>query len=230
MNFICDGILILFAVLCIYFSMKKGFIKASKGILALILTAVLISSVQPQMLNLLQSTPISGAVRNMVSKNISASYEREAISQDIDTTETEEAQAVVSSLKFPKFMQKSINKTVLSMAEIKNNVMEVITDSVTLMILKLLSVILLFLLVKLAVFLLLKLLEGLFELPGLRTLNRLLGAFLGIINTLLIIYIICGAVSMFSPSDKLVLIEETVQKTYILKYFYENNMLLALFI
>ena len=230
MNYICDGILILLAIICIGFSAKRGFISASKRILALVLTAVLLSSVQPAMLSFLQSTPASDAIRNMVSKNISESYKKESLPEDTDTTDTEETNVIVSSLGFPKFMQNSIKKTVSGMTEIKNSVMEVITDAVTMMILKLISVILLFLIVRFFVFLLLKLLEGLFELPGLKTLNRLLGAGLGIINALLLIYIICGAVSLFSPNDKLIIIEETVNNTYILKHFYENNLLMALFI
>ena len=230
MNFICDGILILVAAICIIASMKRGFISASKKILALILTAVLLSSVQPAMLTMLQSTPASDAIRNMVSKNISSSYKREGLPEDADTTDTEETKVIVSSLGFPKFMENSITKTVSGMTEIKNNVMETVTDAVTLMIMKLLSVILLFLIVKFFVFLLLKILESLFKLPGLKTINRLLGAGLGVINALLLIYIICGAVSLFAPADKLVLIEETVQNTYILKYFYENNLLLSLFV
>ena len=230
MNYIFDGILVIMAACIIGFSIKKGFISASKKILALIITAVLLSSVQPAMLRALQSTPASDAIRRIVAKNISATYKREALSEDTDTTETEETQAAISAMKFPKFMQNSISKTVAGMTEIKNNVMEVITDAVTLMILKLLSVILLFLVIKLLVFLVLKLLEGLFELPGLKTINRLLGACLGIINALLLIYIICGAVSLPTPTDKLVLVEETVQKTYIVKYFYENNLLMSLFV
>ena len=230
MSYICDGILILASALCIGISMKKGFISASKKILALILTAILLSSVQPHMLNLLQTTPVSSAVRTMVAKNISSSYEREKLPEDTDTTNIEETQVIVSSLGFPKFMRSSINKTVSGMTEIKNNVMEVITDAVTLMILKLLSVLLLFLIIKILVFLLLKILEGLFKLPALRTINRLLGACLGVINAGLLIYLVCGAVSFFAPSDKLEIIEETVKNTYILKYFYENNLLMSLFI
>ncbi|MBR4173606.1 MAG: CvpA family protein [Clostridia bacterium] len=230
MSYIFDAALVALAVICIVFSMKRGFISASRRLLALILTAVLLTSSQPFILNFLQSTPASGAIRKMVEKNITQSYKREGLSEDINTTETEETQGVVSSLGFPKFMQKSIQRVVSGMTEIKNNVMEVVTDAVTLMILKLLSVVLLFLLVKLLVFLLLKLLEGLFELPGLKTLNRVLGALLGVINALLLIYIICGAVSFFAPSEKLIIIEETVKNTFIVKHFYENNLLMSLFI
>lgn len=230
MNYILDGVLILAAAICIGISMKKGFISASRRILALILTAVLLTSVQPAMLNMLQSTPASDAIRKMVSKNIEASYKREGLPEDTDTTDEEGTKTIVSLLGFPQFMKKSIDKTVSQMTEIKNNVMEVITDAITLMILKLLSVILLFLLVKLFVFLFLKILESLFDLPGLKTINRFLGACLGVINALLLIYIICGAVSLFTPADKLVLVEETVKSTYIVKYFYENNLLMMLFV
>ncbi|MBR4723178.1 MAG: CvpA family protein [Clostridia bacterium] len=230
MNYIWDGILILAAILCIVFSMKKGFISASKSILALILTAVLFSSMQPQVLGILQSTAASDGIRNAVSKNISSAYQKKQLPEDADTTDTQNAEQICTSLGFPSFMENSIRKTVSGMTEIKNNVMEVITDAVTLMILKVIAMLLVFLLVRIFVFLLLKILESLFELPGLKMINKTLGAVLGVINALLLIYIICGAVSLFAPAEKLTLIEETVKSTYLLKYFYENNLLMSLFI
>ncbi|HAL63075.1 MAG TPA: hypothetical protein DCO93_01365 [Clostridiales bacterium] len=230
MNYIWDGILILAIAACIGFSMKKGFISASKSILALILTAVLLSSMQPAVLGFLQSTAASQGIRNMVSKNIASSYQKQQLPEDADTTDTKNTEIICQSLGFPQFMVSSIKKTVSQMTEIKNNVMEVITDAVTLMILKVIAMILVFLLVRIFVFLLLKLLESLFRLPGLKMINRTLGAVLGVINALLLVYIICGAVSLFAPAEKLILIEETVKNTYILKYFYENNLLISLFI
>lgn len=230
MNYIWDGILILGIVLCIVFSMKRGFIIASKSILALILTAILLSSMQPVVLGFLQSTSASEGIRNMVSKNIAQGYQKQQLPEDTDTTDTQNTEIICTSLGFPKFMENSIRKTVSQMTEIKNNVMEVITDAVTLMILKVISMILVFLLVRIFVFLLLKLLESLFQLPGLKTINKTLGAVLGIINALLFVYIICGAVSLFTPAEKLVGIEEMVKSTYLLKYFYENNILMSLFI
>lgn len=230
MNYIWDGILILAILLCIVFSMKKGFISASKSILALILTAVLLSSMQPQVLGFLQSTKASDGIRNMVSKNILSAYQKQQLPEDTDTTDTKNTEIICTSLGFPKFMENSIQKTVNGMTEIKNNVMEVITDAVTLMILKVMAMLLVFLLVRIFVFLLLKILESLFELPGLKLINKSLGAVLGVINALLLVYIICGAVSLFAPAEKLTLIEETVKSTYLLKYFYENNLLMSLFV
>lgn len=230
MNYIWDGILILAIALCVVFSMKRGFISASRSILALILTAVLLSSMQPVVLGFLQSTAASNVIRGMVSKNITSAYQKQQLPEDTDTTDTENTEIICSSLGFPEFMENSIKKTVSQMTDIKNNVMEVITDAVTIMILKVIAMILVFLLVRLFVFLILKMLEGLFKLPGLKTINRVLGAALGVINALLLIYIACGAVSLFAPAEKLIVIEETIKSTFLVKYFYENNILISLFI
>ena len=116
------------------------------------------------------------------------------------------------------------------MSEIKNNVMEVITDSLTLLIMRIIALILLFILVRIFVFLAVKILESLFGLPGLKTINKTLGAVIGIVNALLVIYIICGAVSLFTPTDKLAVISETLNQTVLLGYLYNHNLLLGLLI
>ena len=59
MNYILDILVCAVILVCIGISAKKGFIKASRNILALILTAVLMISAQPMILSYLQSSPIS---------------------------------------------------------------------------------------------------------------------------------------------------------------------------
>lgn len=230
MDYILDGALILVIAVCVGLSIRKGFVSASKSILALILTAILLSSLQPMVLEALERTAVSERIRELVAENISAGYEKEELPEDTDTTDTENAKLICSSLGFPKFIEDSMKTTVSGMKDIRNNVMEVITDSLTLMILRVLSMLLVFLMVRIFVFLILKLLETLFEIPGLKAVNKGLGAILGIVNSLLLIYIVCGAVSFFAPTEKLIMIEEAVDKTYILKYFYENNILMSLFV
>ncbi len=211
-------------------SARKGFISASKNIIALILTVVLLTSMQPVMMDFLQKTPIGDNIKQMVSSNVTKTYEKEQLPEDIDTTDTEKSLMVCEALSLPPFMSNGIEASIRQMSEVKNNVMEVITDSVSTLIMRLLSLLLLFVLVRLFVFLILKFLESLFALPGLKTLNRSLGAAIGIFNAALILYIICGVVALFSPMDNLEAIQQTVDSTYILKHFYNNNLLLSLFI
>lgn len=230
MNFIPDAILCAAAIVCISVSAKKGFIKASKNILALVLTAVLMLSMQPIILTYLQSSPLGDNVKMIVSKNITKTYEKEGLEEDTDTSDTEASIEICEKLGLPTFMSSGIEKSLQSMSEVKNNVLEVITDAMTLTILKVIALILLFILVRIFVFLILKLLESLFELPGLRGVNKTLGACIGVFNALILIYIICGAIALLTPVDKLAAVQKTIDSTYILKYFYENNMLFSLFV
>ncbi|MBO5059292.1 MAG: CvpA family protein [Clostridia bacterium] len=229
-GYIWDIALVAVIIFFISASAKKGFIRASKNIIALILTVVLLASMQNTMLEFLQSSPLGDNIKHMVSENIGKTYQKEQLSEDIDTTDTEKSLMVCEALSLPSFLSDSIESSIKQMSEIKNNVMEVVTDSMTLLIMKVIAMLLLFVLVRVFVFLVLKLLESLFGLPGLKAINRTLGALVGVFNAMLAIYIICGAVSLLTPTDKLAAIQETVNSTYILKYFYENNLLLSFFV
>lgn len=229
-GYILDGILVAVIILCVVFSAKKGFIRASRNILALILTAVLLTSMQPIMLTFLQSSPLGDNIKRIVAENVTKTYEKEQLPEDTDTTDTETSLMICEALSLPKFLSDSIETSIKQMSEIKNNVMEVVTDSITQLIMQVIALILLFIAVRIFVFLILKILESLFGLPGLRTVNRTLGAVIGIFNAMLCVYIICGAVSLLTPMDKLSAVQEAVSSTYVLKYFYDNNLLLSLFV
>ena len=229
-NYLLDLILVFLIAVCIILSMKKGFIGVSKSIVSVILTWALISFVQPAMLGILENSALGAGIKERVSENISAVYERESFPKDTKTTDTYAAEEICSSLGFPLFLESGIKSAVSGLYKVEKNVMDVVTNTVTLIILRVLSLVLLFLFVRFFVFLLVKLLELIFELPVLKTINKTLGAVFGILYALFIVYALCAAVSLFAPADSLVAIEEAVGKTYILKYFYESNILMLLFV
>jgi hypothetical protein len=182
----------------------------------------------PIILNQLQSSSLGNSIKNIVTENVAKTYEKEQIPEETDTTDTEASVLICQSLGLPDFISKNIEKSLTEMSEIRNNVMEVITDALSLLTMKIIALLILFIVVKVIVFLALKILESLFSLPGLKTVNRGLGAGIGIVNALLIVYIICGVLNLFVPMDKMPAIQETINSTYILKYFYNNNILLSL--
>ena len=165
-----------------------------------------------------------------MSENVTKTYEAENLPEGTDTTDTEKSIMICEAMSLPTFLSNSIEASIREMSEIKNNVMEVITDTLTLLIMRIIALLLLFILVRIFVFLAVKILESLFELPGLKTINKTLGATIGIINALLVVYIICGAVSVFTPTDKLALVSGTIEQTMLLKYVYNHNLLLSLLI
>lgn len=230
MGYVLDIILVAVMVFFIVMSARKGFISASKNIITLILTVTLLASMQGVVLEALQNSPLGDNVKKMVSQNVTKTYEAENLPEETDTTDTEKSIMICEAMSLPAFLTNSIEATIHEMSEIKNNVMEVITDSLTLLIMRIIALILLFILVRIFVFLAVKILESLFGLPGLKTINKTLGAVIGIVNALLVIYIICGAVSLFTPTDKLAVISETLNQTVLLGYLYNHNLLLGLLI
>lgn len=230
MGYVLDIILVAIIVFFVVMSVKKGLLSASKNIITLILTVTLLTSMQGIVLEALQASPMGDNIKKMVSENVTKTYEAEELPEDVDTTDTEQSIMICEAMSLPAFLSDSIEETIIGMSEIKNNVMEVITDSITLLIMRIIATILLFILVRIFVFLILKLLESLFKLPVLKTINKFLGAVIGILNAFLVVYIICGAVSVFTPTDKLALVSATIDQTMLLKYVYNNNLLFGLFV
>lgn len=228
-GYVLDAILILMVFFCIIYSAKKGFIKASKNIITLILTVTLLASMQGIMLTALQNSPLGDNIKKMVSENLTKTYQKEQLPENTDTTDTQQSLEICETLPLPDFLKESIEESIIEMSEVKNNVMEVITDSITMLIMRIIAMLMLFVLVKLFVFLVIRILDSLFGLPGLRAVNRSLGAVIGIANAMLAVYIICGLVSLFTPMQNLAAVDSAVESTWILKYFYNNNLLLSLF-
>lgn len=228
-GYILDAILVFVVIFFIAHSAKRGFIKASKNIITLILTVTLLASMQGVMLSALGNSPLGDNIKKMVSENLTKTYEEEQLPENVDTTDTEQSLVVCEALPLPDFLKESIEKSIMEMSEIKNNVMEVITDSITTLIMRIIAMLMLFVLVKIFVFLAIKLLDSLFGLPGLKSVNRALGAVIGVVNAMLAIYIICGLVSLFTPMQNLAFVDNAIGQTMLVKYFYNNNLLLSLF-
>ena len=230
MGYVLDIVLLAIISFFVIWAARKGFIASSKTIITLILTVTLLASMQTVVLEALQNSPLGDNVKEMVSKNVTKTYEAEDFPEDADTTDTQQSIMICQAMSLPTFLSNSIEQTMLQMSEIKNNVMEVITDSITLLIMRIIAMLLVFVIVRILVFLAMKFLESLFGLPGLKTINKVLGGIIGVINALLAVYIICGGVSLLVPTDKLSIVSQTIEQTMLLKYFYNNNLLLSLFV
>lgn len=101
-------------------------------------------------------------------------------------------------------------------------------SSVTLFVMKIITMILLFFVMKLLVMILFKFIGAIFKIPVLSQLNFIAGGAIGLLNAALIVYIICAVMSLnlASAPD----MAENIEKTMLLKHFYNNNILLNLFI
>lgn len=233
MNYILDLVLIAVITASVLIGKRRGFLKSSYNILSFIITAVLILTMSDPFCAYLSASPLGDTVRGRVSEKVGASADKQE--EDIrDSEDAETAVKVGQMMGLPDFLMKflddKLEKQTEAVETMKNNALDTLTDAVSEMIIKIASIILLFVLVRVGVFLLLKLLELLFSMPGLNSINAFFGMLAGAVNGLLIVYIICAVLTLLVPAANVSAIAQASDKSVLFKYFYNNNLLIELFI
>ena len=233
MNYIFDLALIAIITAAVLIARRRGFLKSSYTVLSLLISVVLIVMLQQPFTDYLTSSALGQTVREKVSEQVLGTAEEDmAAIQGEEDGET--AVKVGEMMGLPTFLMEFLDEKLAKQTEavetMKNDALVVLTDTVTEVILKIVSIILLFLAVRLGVFLLLRLLDLLFKLPVLSGVNSFLGMIVGALNGLLAVYILCAVLTILAPTESLSVIGDIVDKTLIVKYFYNNNLLIELFI
>lgn len=215
---IIDLILIGIYVFMFFHFKGKGFIKASETVVSLILTLCLMTSALPVFENFIAGSALGESIGEKV--------EEALVAKEAEEPESEEEKSSI----LPSFLQDAVDDKLEDIEEAKNNALLATAKETTRVIIQVISVILLFILVKLFIFLLFKILNIVSKLPGLNFVNRTLGAVMGIINATILVYFLCAILAVMIPAEASLPIREAIEDTYLTKYFYDNNMLMRLFI
>ena len=85
----------------------------------------------------------------------------------------------------------------------------------------------LFILIRLALMVVFRIVDSATKLPLIKGANKLLGGLLGMVNVIFIVLLALAIFTMLAPTDNIVY--EAIDKSYIVKFLYNNNILLKLF-
>ncbi len=213
MGNIIDVLVLLLFIVSFFVMAKKGFVKAVYNVTGHILTLVLVWVLLTPATDILYSSPLGDIVQDNVAKVVLS--ETNEKSEEIK----EEARAETS-------LAPALEKNLLAQG-IESASMTAVPFIASL-VMKILTGILLFIFIRIAIALLFALLNTLFKFPVLSQLNYLAGGIAGIINSLIIIYVLCSVLSLnFEWTNNL---RAFVDETSVLKYFYINNLLINIFI
>ena len=219
---IFDAVVIAIFVICISMAMKKGFIKASSTILSIVLTFLLMFLFQDTISTYIKNSDMGLAIQQRVTS---------AITKDVEEQNPQMSDSELSkSIGLPKFIMNIIPNVSDKIENAKNQIVQKTSENITASLINVLSIIILYIIIRLFLFILIKLLDNLFKLPGLKTVNKLSGAVIGIINALFVVYILCALLIWFVPNDSSEMIKIAISQTMITKYFYNNNLLLKIFL
>lgn len=200
---IIDIVLILFVVLGAFMGYRKGLINVLVSFVAIIIALALSLLLQIPVANTLRQTAIGNSINETVNTHLIGSIQNKT-ADIVDNT----------------FYMK-ISQNISSSEQLKDS-----SESITMFILKGLSFFIIFIIVTLIILILKKVLNIVFDLPILNSVNQIGGLALGGVKSLAIVYIVLAILAFISPMPSVTSsITENINKTKITKTLYNNNLL-----
>ena len=117
----------------------------------------------------------------------------------------------------PKFMTKN--------TDIIDSISEKTAEDITALVLKITVGLSLFIIMKIVLLILFAVINAISKLPFVNSTNKLLGGLLGVVNIMFVIYALCAAITLMTDNEEILGI---INSSYVIKYFYDNNILMQL--
>ena len=207
MNLIADIIIVLILATCIFFGVKRGLTGVIVKLLSIVISLIL---------SLILFKPVSALIidHTNIYNDLVTNIESSLNSKENMSEEEKSAE--------PNIIIDSINK---QMDTVKDNANDVIARSIAEVIINLMVIIILFILINIIMFFLKFIFGAIASLPIIKQLYKLGGFIYGIIEGLIIVYVVLAILSFVNIQE----VQLAIKTSYIASILYNNNLLLMLF-
>ena len=206
-----DVIVVAIYVISILYFKSKGFLKASENLFSLILTFCLIPMLLPTFEGVVADSILGETIYDNVENAIMSSDEGKEI-------------------ELPDFLEMTLEDEIKEIDKAKTDILEKTVENIAGVIIKIISFILLFVLVKLGMILLFKLLALVGKLKLFGFFDKTLGIVMGFVNGTIMVYIACALAVVFVPIEYSAIFKEAISDTLLTEFFYNNNIIINLFL
>lgn len=217
-----DIVVIVILILNTLLAYKVGFIKTCVNFFSTIISLVLAYNLCPHISTFLRD---KGLLNNISASIKSTLNIKDAVEQTTLNTQTD----FINSLELPKFLKSALiennNSEVYNFFNV-SNIEDYIVNYISNMCLNVISLILTFLLVFIIIKVVAGVLDLISKLPVLNFTNKTLGAVLGFVKGMIIVWIICVVITLFYSNPTLHPIIIAIDNSLIAKMFYNNNGLI----
>lgn len=221
-------VVILVLAFCIFNGYRKGFLRIVLTTLALIVTIAAAGFIAPHFSKFLQGTFIGTSTEKAIDAFVDKRIDKSAL-EVIDKLE-EVQEKVINELPLPKFLKNDISEKNEKNGYKEygaNNFKDYLSARLTVSVIDAISFIILLIAIYLILRILLRVIGVIGKIPVIGGVNRLLGAILGLVEGMLIIWCLCLVVMAISQTNLGVQIVEVIDQSSILKLIYNNNLLLT---
>lgn len=199
---------------------QDGFIRTVFSIFSAIIALVIAVAAGPAVSkNLQNNDKLMSKVTEQVAKVL-------PIEETADMTKQIEA---INKLKLPESLKKSLtenNNSEVYKALVVKDFKNYVSRYVSVVIVNAASFVLVFLLLRIALWVLSRVLDLVSRLPIINGLNRTAGLLVGLLHGLIIIWILCIVLTMFSSTETAKIFYSCINDSRILSSIYNNNLLM----
>lgn len=213
MSVILDILLLIAVIAAFVRGCRKGFVKPVRSVLALVITIVLVIVLKNPVLEFLSGTDMA--------QNISARIS--------DTVHIPQGGGVniAQSLNLPEAVQETVAGSISSVDTAVSSINDTVSSSLTGLFMTIIVCIGLFIIIRLLLMVVFLIIDAAAKLPVIKGTNKLLGGVLGVVNIVFLVLVLLAVFSLFAPADSAMY--DAINSTYAVKYFYNYNILLQLF-
>jgi uncharacterized membrane protein required for colicin V production len=204
---------------------KNGFLYSVYNLLSYILSVIFAIKFYPVLSGMLQQTVIYKNVKTSVVNGITNGQTTNASNPGVNP-----AQSIVDSLKLPDFLKNYLSenlKTSGILDDTRNKIIDYIGSEIAGLVINILSLILIYLIIRIAMMFIKVIIKTISRLPVFKQLDKTGGLVLGAIEGILVVYILCALLILFSAFPKFAQTIDSIEASRIASYFYQNNFIVS---
>lgn len=222
MNWTDIGVLVIILIFTII-GVRNGFLYSVFRLFSYIVSVIFAVKFYPVLSEMLQKTVIYTNIKTSVINGIIKQQAADGVSLQERT-----AQSMVDGLKLPGFLKDAIldnvgKKDIFGVQKI----LDAIGSEIALLVINILSMILIYLIIRFGLIFARVLIKTIAKLPVFRQLDKAGGLILGAIEGVLIVYILCALLILFSAFPKFTQVINSIETSRVASYFYQNNFIVS---
>lgn len=204
--------------------LKNGFLYSVFRLLSYVIALVVAVKAYPILSSALQKTIIYDKIKVSVINSIQGGNTAAAISGN----GLQMSQAAVQNIKLPDFLKTTIvNDVTQKGLETKAAIVDAIASEVSMLIINIISMLLIYILIRFGLIFARIIIKAISSLPIFKQLDRAGGVALGAVEGILVVYILCAFITLFSTSPAFNSTINSVKQASFAHYFYENNFIVS---
>ena len=214
----------LFVVLMVAIGLKRGLVKMAFSLASVFIILILVNILTPSVKQILKATPVYDDIHKSIQHYVDDHIKEST--KDMTKTGVNAQKKIIKGLPLPNGVIDDLieNNNQDNYVEMQvESFSEYITESLSDMVLSAITFVLVLIVVTILIIVLICVLNLVTKLPVIRTFNTAGGALIGLVEALVVVWVACIVVTIFSTTGWGQEVCKAIADNGILSYLYDNN-------